>query len=361
VPVRPLFLTRKFPPSVGGMETLAAGVWRALHDSEREARLIAHGGPNSALTWWFPVAIARLVWALARKRTDLVLTGDALTYAVARPVLRAFRVPNATMVMGLDMTYDNRLYQAIVGRALRAAPAVLANSTATAGRAVEAGVARERITVVRLGVDVPAVSAHDRSAARTSLMRDLSLPPDALVLITIGRLVRRKGVRWFVAEVLPQLPARVHYIVAGEGPEQAAIEHAAAAAGVSDRVRLLGRVGDRERETLLCGADIFVQPNVPVAGDMEGFGLVVVEAAVRGTVTVASALEGITDAVVDGETGILVPPEDPAAWIDRLTDLTATPEALAGLGRRFAVAAADRYGAPAMASDLRRALGLAPA
>lgn len=353
---RPLFVTRKFPPSVGGMETLAAGVWRALSSECQEARLVAHGGPNRQLVWWLPLAVLRTALALWRGQVDFVLTNDALTFAALSPVLRLAGVPAATMVMGLDLTFRNPLYRFVIRRTLPRAQAVLAISEATAEVARGLGVPAEHVSVVRLGVDAPPVSAEEREVAAARLRARLGLPPQTAVLLTVGRLVRRKGARWFVSAVLPRLGTDVVYAIAGEGPEAGAIATAAAASAAGDRVRLLGRVDEPTRDLLMAGADLFVQPNVRVPGDMEGFGLVVIEAVLRGSPVVGAALEGILDAVVDGETGLLLPPGDAEAWTRTLGDLLADRAALAARGQKYAAAARALYGHDRMATDLLDAL-----
>jgi phosphatidyl-myo-inositol dimannoside synthase len=340
-PTGVLFVTRKFPPSVGGMQSLSAGVWRSLAGASADNRLIAHGGENRDLVWWVPVALVRLAGQLARRQVGAVLTGDALMWALAEPLLRLARVERATMVMGLDVTYPGRLYQALVRPALRRAPHVIAISAATAAQAEAAGVPADRVEVLRLGVAEPA--GLDRAAARAGLLERVAPGDQVFLLATLGRLVRRKGVEWFVREILPALPEHVHYLVAGEGPERPAIAAAAGRAGVAGRVHLLGQVDGPTRAQVLGGSDLFVQPNIPVAGDMEGFGLVVVEAAMAGTPVVAARLEGISDAVADGETGILVPPGDARAWIEALLPLVGDPAAAARFGQRFGRRAAELY------------------
>jgi phosphatidylinositol alpha-1,6-mannosyltransferase len=340
------------------METLAEGVWRSLVAVDPQARLVALGRSNRNLLWWLPWALLRSAALLRRRQVGLVLTGDALTYAVLAPLLRVFRVPNATMVMGLDLTYESRLYRAIVHRALRKAPSVIAISAATAERAVEFGVSRDRVSVLRLGVQAPVVTAADRRAARAAVHARLGLEPDAIVLLTIGRLVRRKGAQWFVANVVPGLPASVHYVVAGDGADADVVRQRVADGGLQARVHVLGSVDDEVREELMRGADIVVQPNIRVPGDMEGFGLVTIEAAMRGAPVVASDLEGIKDAVVDGVTGVLVPPEDAGQWVATLTRLLADPEELEAMAARFQQATIDRYGEAAMAAGLQEILQL---
>jgi len=224
------------------METLAAGIWRSLSTDRPDALLIAYGGSNRRLPGWLPVALARASWLLLRRRVEAVLVGDALMYAVMYPVLKIFRVPHATMVMGLDLTYQNRAYRVVVHRILRRAPRVIAISTATAELARSFGVPADRVGVVRLGVSGPDVTPEDRVAAAKAIRHRYDLPDDAIVLLTLGRLVRRKGVRWFVEHVLPGLPGNVLCLVVGEGPDAEPIRAAVARAGIADRVRLLGRV-----------------------------------------------------------------------------------------------------------------------
>ena len=133
------------------------------------------------------------------------------------------------------------------------------------------------------------------------------------------------GGAWFVAEVLPRLAADVAYVIVGEGPEREAILSAAAAAGVADRVRLTGRLDDCDLAAAYAAADLFVMPNVPVPGDMEGFGLVALEAASAGLPVVASRLEGISEAVRDGRNGTLVLPLDAAGHAAAIGALLALP------------------------------------
>lgn len=349
---RALFVTRKFPPSVGGMETLAAGVWRTLSAAQPDALLVQHGGSNKALPRWLPGALVRTSGLLLRRRVDVVLCGDALMYAILFPLLRAFRVRHATMVMGKDLTFDNKLYRAVVHPLVRRAPLVIAISEATAASAREFGVPADRIQVVRLGVRAPEVTAADRAAARAEIVAAHGLAADTVLLCTLGRLVRRKGVLWLVEHVLPKLPDEVVYVVAGDGEDMAPLRLAVDRLGLERRVLLLGLLDDAERETVMRGADLFVQPNIPVPGDMEGFGLVVVEAAMRGEPVLASALEGILDAVVDGSTGMLVPSGDIDAWVSTLTELTADRAGLAELGARFQTATRARYGEAEMGAQL---------
>ena len=357
-PPAPVFITRKFPPSVGGMETLSSSIWDAMKRVRPDAVLIAHGGGNGDLAWWIPIALARLCSLLLRRRASVVVAGDALTNAAVAPLCRLLGVRCVVVVHGLDMTYGNRLYRALVRPILRSSPLVISISTAVREIAVGVGVDESAAVVVAPAVASPPTDASDRAGSGQSLREHLGIRPGAVVLLTLGRLVPRKGVRWFVEWVLPEVSQSAILVVAGEGPDRAAVEDAAHRVGVTDRVRMLGAVDGETREMLLAGADLFVQPNVPVAGDVEGFGLVTVEATLRGTPVLGSDLEGISDALVGGEAGWLIAPQDPDAWVGRLNELLADPSALQESAAAFAESAAARFGPEAFDRVLREIVPL---
>lgn len=350
----PTFVTRKYPPSVGGMETLAFRTAEALRAASRSTELIALGRSNLHLLWWLPVAALRLMGKCARNRRRVVLFGDALTAALLGWIPRMFGVPVVSMIMGLDITYTNPLYRAIVLPPLRRVPLVLAISAATRDAALASGLRPDRVRVIVLGLPRPTPPAMSREDARKILIDRFDLGHDDIILTTTGRLVRRKGVVWFVENVMPRLDGRFSYLVVGDGPERGELAKAARDAGGDHVVRLLGRVDDDVRELVLHGSDIYVQPNIGVPGDIEGFGLVVTEASQAGLLTVAADREGLIDAVRDGETGLRVPSGDAPAWVETLERIAGDPDR-ADVGRRFQTAAQQQYSVDTMAQDLLRA------
>jgi len=136
----------------------------------------------------------------------------------------------------------------------------------------------------------------------------------------VGHLVERKGFGWFIREVLPGLPKEYGYLVVGGygnqsvGDEMLRYRRMAQEAGVADRAWVVGWVPQEVLRLAYCAADVLVAPNVSVAGDMEGFGMVVLEGGSCGLPAVAARLEGLEDAVEEGQNGFLVPPGDAAAF-----------------------------------------------
>lgn len=351
--LRWLFVTRKFPPTVGGMETLAAGIWRALADLDG-SRLVVHRGTNRSLPLFLPRALASTRRLVRTGAADAVLSSDALMFAALTPVLRGDR-PRVTIVHGLDLTWPRRSYQAVLHRTLPTADLVLANSNTTADLAARTGVAAGRIRVIPLGMPAP-TEQPSRDEAREAIARRYGIPDDTPILATVGRLVPRKGVGWLIDEVLPKLRRRPALLVAGDGPFRSQVEERARRIGAGADVRLIGKVSDAVRDQLMCGADLFVQPNIVVPDDIEGFGLVTVEAAMRGAVVLASDIDGLRDAVVPGSTGYMLPAGDAARWVDSVDGLLDSGGELARSGERFRREALRLYSQERMARELHTAL-----
>jgi glycosyltransferase involved in cell wall biosynthesis len=130
------------------------------------------------------------------------------------------------------------------------------------------------------------------------------------ILVTVGRLVKRKGVQWFVEEVLPRLGPKYLYIIVGTGPEREAIQEAVIRRNLQDQVILAGRQPDRLRNSLLQAGDAFIMPNISIPGDVEGFGIAALEAGACGLPVIAAGIQGIRDAVLEGVTGYLTAEKD---------------------------------------------------
>jgi phosphatidyl-myo-inositol dimannoside synthase len=340
--MRLLYITRKYPPAVGGMENYNHELVRAL-GHRHPTTVIAWGGSQKWLPWFVVKAFVQALWLVRRDRITHVHVGDCVLAPLGVLLAWITRRPVSVTVYGLDIMYDLRPYQWVVPRCVARLDRAICISEATREEAVRRGVPAERCVVILPGVARFEPPGGD---AVREVERLLGAPVDGrTVLLTVGRLVERKGVCWFLDAVLPQLPARYLYVVAGDGPERGRAQEIATRRGLGERVRLLGRVSDRDLAALYAASDVFVMPNVAVPGNMEGFGLVALEAASAGLPVVASDTEGIRDAVVDGETGLLVEPGDAAGFVAAIADAQALardrvaaatePFAWDGVARRY--------------------------
>jgi phosphatidylinositol alpha-1,6-mannosyltransferase len=296
--------------------------------------------------------------AVKRGEVDVVLFSSLVTASVAVPLrrlLRASGVPAAAIVHGQDATTPFGPYQRFVRRVFGALQGVLPVSRATGQECLDRGLAPGELYVVPNGVDLSrfpeatpeAVATPDRAALYAAFQGELAgteaLPEGALLLCSVGRQVERKGFAWFAEHVMPRLPEHVHYWLAGDGPEADAIRAAAERAGVADRVRLLGRVSEAQLRALYRGADLFVMPNVPVPGTMEGFGVVLLEAGLCGLPAVASRLEGIADVIAEGENGHFAESGDADAFARLIGGYDEDREALAAARSRASGYVADTF------------------
>ena len=126
---------------------------------------------------------------------------------------------------------------------------------------------------------------------------------------------------WFVEHVMPHLDASYCYLVAGNGPDYTSIKTLVERYGLGDRVCLLGRISDEEKKVVYNASDIFIMPNITIRGDVEGFGIVALEAGSCGLPVVASNIQGLKDAVIDGKTGYLVEERDVDGFVGRITGM----------------------------------------
>jgi phosphatidylinositol alpha-1,6-mannosyltransferase len=368
-PLRVLYVSHALPPAdeplanVGGMQRVSEELYAALaaHPEVRLSTLLLRS-PWSAVHRRVGPFLLRLLRdiprVVERERIEVVVFYSTVTAALAVPLrrrLRALRARTVVIPNGLDVTVPSAPYQWFVPRLFRAMDGVLPISRATAEECLARGAAPEKVRVVPCGVDLgrfPPV--EDRAATRRALLEALgeALPEDALLLCSVGRHVKRKGFAWFAEEVVPGLPEGVVYLLAGEGPETPRIRQVVREKGMEGRVRLLGRVSEERLATLYRGADLFVMPNVPVPGDMEGFGVVMLEAGLCGLPVLAAELEGIRDVVREGRNGHLLPSGDAGAFVEAVARYRRDRGALAALSesaRRYVAetfswrAVADRY------------------
>jgi glycosyltransferase involved in cell wall biosynthesis len=222
---------------------------------------------------------------------------------------------------------------------------VLATSSDEVFELLRMGVARSRISVVPCGVDTELFSPNGPRWR----------PARGQRLVTVGRLVPRKGVHTIIG-ALPALP-NVELLVAGgppagelaDDPEARRLVAHAQALGVADRVGLLGQVDHGEIPSLLRSADV-----VLCTPWYEPFGMVALEAMACGRPVIATAVGGLTDTVVDGVTGVLVPPRNPLALAAALRRVLGDPTTLVGFGLAGCDRARARYTWERVAIDTLR-------
>ena len=356
---RLLLISRNFPPMWGGMERLN---WHMAAELAKtfEVRVIAPAGaaqhaPEGVTVIEAPLKPLRRFLlraaSLARRearawRPHIVLAGSGLTAPLAWWAAQTCGARTAVYVHGLDLTVPHPIYRALWRPALRRMHTVIANSRPTAQLATAIGIRPERLHIVHPGVDIPTTDPQARGRFRTQHQLG-----DSLVLLSVGRLTARKGLREFVSDVLPSVAAQrpdVQLIIVGDVPANAlyaeaqtpqSIQAAADAAGVGERVHFLGTLFGRDLADAYASADVHVFPVRALANDPEGFGMVAIEAAMHSLPTAGYATGGVIDAVANDISGKIVNPHDADALAEAILHLAQRPidqAAIRSFAARFA-------------------------
>jgi phosphatidylinositol alpha-1,6-mannosyltransferase len=146
---------------------------------------------------------------------------------------------------------------------------------------------------------------------------DLDLTGQKL-LLSVGRQVKRKGHQWFVNQVFDKIKSDVVYIIVGDGTEHENIWRARENSDKKEKIVIVGKQPEEILNACYAAADLFIMPNIPVEGDMEGFGIVLLEANRAGVPAIASDLEGIKDVIEQGVNGYKIPHSEPDLFAQKI-------------------------------------------
>ena len=323
-----LLLTEFYPPSHGGIQASLESLVRSLGDDvtvlaphipqseERHINQSLFSGKRWPRWWW-------LVWWLQRAKRDglqIVIFGH-FSAAVIAAWLNSIRggAQYVILIHGNDLLSENKRWyiRPFVGSMFRRASWIGVNSTFVHDIVHAYGVPKVDIMYTH-----PFVIADH-------IPKSVDHPPSHR-LITVCRLVARKNVQAVIEAVKKLQPTfpDIHLDIVGDGPEKVELQNLIATYHIQSVVALHGQVSDEEKWSLLQRADIFVLvPQVLDHGtDVEGLGLVYLEAAATGLPIIASDTGGIRDAVINGKTGLLINPEQPDAVSEAIMQLLEHPE-----------------------------------
>lgn len=308
-----LVITRNYPPKIGGLEIFSFNLIHSFQeDSDTATFKITLSKSNLHLLWFFPVALIKSCLLLKNNNIKYVHLCDGVLAPLGFLLKWFFNTQVSVTLHGLDVTYKNPVYQLIVPKCIASLDKVVCVSHSTRHEAIKRGVPVRKCHVVLNGVnpeDFKVRMTRDEISNLVVRISGLCIGSKK-VLLTVGRLVKRKGVVWFLNHVFPLLSDDQVYLIVGSGPEEIDIKKVIGKKGYEGRVKLLAGLSCSDRNILYHGVDLFIMPNIVVSGDVEGFGITAIEASICGLPVIASNLQGITDAVIDGVTGRLVAPGD---------------------------------------------------
>lgn len=337
-PIRVLHLQRHL--IMGGLQTVVLGLLRhfdpavvqsvvcsVMEGGFSEADHRATGAPVIVMgmpLWRLPAA----PWAVAR----LVREHQIDIIHTHLPWLEPIAIAAASIAGGTGLVFHEhmRVGSTVIPPWLQAPFARRADRIV----AVSDSVARDVVSRLR-AVQNRVVTVHNAAdidridqASPSDLRGELGLPADTLLLGFAGRLIPLKGVRVAIEACaeLRQTDPRVHLVVVGDGTLRLSLEKQARALGIADAVHFVGT--RRDVPGILKSVDVYVQPSL-----WEGLPMVVLEAMAAGVAVVATGVDGTPELVVDGETGLLVPPRDPGAFAAAISSLLSAPERRQAMGR----------------------------
>jgi len=360
--MRHLFVTVDYPPDLGGMARRHVELCRRLanegvivstvaaanaqrFDQEEPYRITREpftfqGAKTATNRWRWARSIARRA-----AESDVIHCGNIRPCGY--PLLMArrgavSRAPYLVYVNGSDLLQECEKITAsavkrwFVRRLLGRCAGIVANSAWTAETAwalcETLGIdAADRIATIDLGTDPDQFRPdNDRGALRASLGWQ-----GLCVALTVARLVPHKGqdvALRAMAAVVREHPT-LRYLVIGDGPNEAALRRLASDLGVADRVAFAGPMSDQDVAEAYATSDVYIGLSRQDGKAIEGFGISFVEASASGLPIIAGDSGGVRSAVRDGETGVVVKPNDADAVASALRQLLANPDRRKALGR----------------------------
>lgn len=358
-----LLVSELFPPAVGGSAVLFDNIYSRLPGAPVTVLTDDRFGSDAA-DHGLPVYRRRLrtpVWGLAHPRglqhhlgvavavrrlarrlgsTTVVHCGRILPEGVAaRLAQMTGGPPFVCWAHGEDLAtaMSSRELRWTTEWVLRGASGAFANSQNTKTFLAQFGILPEKIAVAYPGVD----GSRFHPAVDGASVRARHGLSGELVLLSVGRLQTRKGhdVAIQAVAALARAVPSLRYLIVGDGEERARLQSLVAACHATEHVTFVGEVDDEDLPRYYAASDVFVLPNRVERGDFEGFGIVFLEAAASGKPVIGGASGGVTEAVADGSTGLLVDGASVDAVTNALATLAASPElrrTLGDAGRRRA-------------------------
>ena len=308
-----LFIARTYEPFVGGMEKFASDFYSNLQNYAQIQLLANTHGKRKIIQFFFNVAIFLLFNA---QKFEIIHFNDAVLAPLILIIRLISKAKVSYTVHGLDIVYNKFCYQLLIIPFLRKADKIFPVSLYTMKQCLERQIPEHKLHVIPNGLVFSEIKGCSNEGKKTLSLKLSDTYNDQHILLSIGRLIKRKGHVWFIENVFVNLPESYVYIIAGNGCEFDHIAEVIRKRNLDKRIRLLGFVTEEEKSCLFEMADLFIMPNIHDENDQEGFGIVLLEAGSYTLPTIASNIEGIKDAIIDGETGILIEEKNAIGFID---------------------------------------------
>ncbi|MFH1667991.1 MAG: glycosyltransferase family 4 protein [Candidatus Komeilibacteria bacterium] len=300
-------LTMEYPPMIGGVGNYYAGLVKHLERENIKVRIIVL--PNK-MRWW------QVLWKIIWLKADYLWIGQILPIGTAAYLMHKIRHQQYFVSLhGMDINLALAAKPTITQKILANATFITANSEYTKNL-IGASIANKKVVII---YPSPNINEQIDPAIEQTMLNQFKLK-DNRVLLSVCRLVERKGLQQVIA-LMPQLlkndPTLIYYII-GNGEYQSELERLIVDHKLTDHVVILNNINNEELKIFYLYANLFIMPTIDIKGDVEGFGIVYLEAGLYNTPVIATPVGGAKEAVIDKQTGILCTAEELLSNIVRL-------------------------------------------
>ena len=325
-----LLITQIFPPQTGGTSTLfyelysrigltarvdvvTENLGQSQDNTEFSFPGFIHRIPFRRYSWLKPESIIiyiqlffkSLLAAIKARHLHSIHAGRVLPEGLCGLVVSWLcRRPLVVFAHGEEITtWREPLKSLFLKFVFRRSDCVIANSHFTRQLLLGLGVSNTKVKLIYPGVDTTLFKA----GLRSNLLREqLGLKRDSFLVLSVGRLTRRKGFDFAIKALSSMSDVNIHYAIIGRGDDLSYLKKIATEYGVVDQVHFMENVTNSELPLWYNAANLFVMPNREVNNDIEGFGIVLLEAAACGLPAIAGRSGGTESAIIEGETGLII-------------------------------------------------------
>jgi glycosyltransferase involved in cell wall biosynthesis len=362
--VKVLFVSHKFPPSVGGMETHNYELYKFLETRIAIVPIIIHPHDNKLA---FYLSLRTKVKAALTQNPDINLfyINDGLLAIILADLSMHFpKVKFVATIHGLEISFPLRFYQSKLIPRLNHLDHLICVSSHTTDILKSLLIDNSKISTIKNGCDVNEIPKLENAKEFEKKYQFLK---GARVVVSLGRAIKRKGFSWFANHVMPTIDDNVYYLVVGPQAKESvylktiksllpkSLVHKYHLAigfpedtqtlkeNTNPRVVILGKLPQQELDFVIHRADLAIVPNIEVAGDIEGFGLVALELAVKEKLVLVANIQGLKDAIIDQHNGIMIESGNAHLWSETIKEWLNKPNEAYQFGKKARIFTQQNY------------------
>ncbi len=298
---RLLFITNNYPPKTGGMEQYCFDFYNNIRKYV-EIDKISNSKSRNFIPFFAMYALMKAL--IENKKYSAIHFGSGVLAPVGALLKALTGKKFYVTIHGLDITWPNKFYQNLICHSLKRADKIICVSNHTKDICLKKGLKKNKIIVINNGTNIP--SGNEKTLGKQEWLKKYSINPRNKIIISVGRLIRRKGIDEVINNCFAKLKRdNYQYFIIGEGKEKNEIEKNITRHRLGKKIRLVGKIPPLDLKSFYKYSDFFLMPNIEITGDVEGFGIVCIEAGSWGLPVISSGIQGLRDSIIQGKTGLI--------------------------------------------------------